>query len=374
MDSAETLRRQHGSVVDRKVWIGIAVLTLMGLGLLFIPRNIGQSSPTAPRTLLGTVLQKKEMAPPFRLRDQFGRSVSLSSFRGRPVVLTFMEAHCTQLCPRVADKLHQMANEVDPTGKKVAILAMTTDPEGDIPVSDRTFSRQHGLLTRWHYLTGSRKQLTPLWHAYYIYAAPKGSSPALDAAHTSATYLIDRSGRERVLMGGDLDVSALEWDVRILAGLPLRTLTHLDPAPEVGHPAPDFALKTPSGNTIDLHSLRGKVVLLNFWATWCHPCRSEMPRLSAWYRRLRMKGFVVLGVDQQEGARAALDYAHRVRAPYPLALDSDGNVSAEYDVVGLPTSYLIDRQGIVRAVNLGIVSENYLTKHVHPIMAEVSGR
>jgi peroxiredoxin len=373
MDTTHTVNGKAKPAVNGRVWIAIGVLAALGLTLLLIPRSVnGSSSPSKP-ALLGTILQGGRMAPSFRLHDQFGHSVSLASLRGRTVVLTFMEAHCNQMCPRLADKMHQMADEVDPTGRKIAILAMTTDPEGDTPEAARAFSRRHGLLARWHYLVGTRKELTPLWHAYAIYAAPKASSPTLDAAHTSATYLIDKKGRERVLMGGDLDVSALEWDVRMLAGLPLGAPTHLDPAPEVGHPAPDFTLRTPGGGTISLHALRGKVVLLNFWATWCHPCRSEMPELSAWYRQQHAKGLVVLGVDQQEGAHAAAEYAQRIHASYPLALDSDGSVSSRYDVVGLPTSFLIDRNGVVRsAPPPGVVKAAYLAQHVLPFLAQAA--
>jgi cytochrome c biogenesis protein CcmG, thiol:disulfide interchange protein DsbE len=190
----------------------------------------------------------------------------------------------------------------------------------------------------------------------------------------SATYIIDSRGRERVLMGGSLNVQAVEQDVRMLAGLPLHTAVQLDAAPQVGHPAPDFTVRTPAGKSIALRSLRGKVVLVNFWATYCVPCRTEMPELASWYREMRGKPFTIVGIDQQEGASATTAYARKLGIPYPVALDPDGTVGAEYYVVGLPTSFLIDQNGIVRASTMGDVRPSFLTKHVRPLVAADHGR
>ncbi|HCG00368.1 MAG TPA: hypothetical protein DEV93_07460 [Chloroflexi bacterium] len=373
MEGAAAIHRPRSAVVGTRVWVAIALLALGAVGLVFIPRNAVNRVTSSRPSLAGTVLFKKPPAPSFRLRDQFGRIVTLSQFRGRPVVLTFMESHCTQLCPRVADKIHQAVDEIGSGSNRVAILAVSTDPEGDTPAASREFSRQHHLLDRWHYLSASRGVLTPIWHDYYIYAAPKGASPSVDAAHTSATYLVDSAGRERVLMGGDLTVSDLELDIRLLAGLPVGPPVRLDPAPEVGHPAPDFVLSGAGGKTVHLNALRGKVVLLNFWASSCLPCRSEMPELSQWYKGTQKSGFTVIGVDELEGASAAMGYAKQLHVTYPIVLDGDGNVSIKYDVVGLPSSFLIDRRGVVRATTMGVVRSTYLAQHIRPLLGSGSG-
>lgn len=347
-------------------WILVTLIGLAGLGALLIPREVG--GQPAPPSLAGTVFAKEPAAPDIRLTDQFGHQVELSRLRGRTVVLTFLESHCTQLCPLVAEKMRRLLAGLGPDARLVTVLAISTDPEGDTPASVRSFSRKHGMLHRWHYLAGSRARLAPVWRSYYIYAAPRGASASLDAAHTSATYLIDSRGRERVLMGGDPDASSLDRDVRLLAGLPAGLdFARSAPAPEVGHPAPNFALRTPAGSTVRLSSLRGKVVLLNFWATWCTACRSEMPRLAGWYRQLRAREFVVLGVDQQESSGVAAQYARRLHIPYPIVVDG-GTISADYDVVGLPTSLLIGRHGAVAAVKLGTLDSSFLKDAIRPLV------
>jgi cytochrome oxidase Cu insertion factor (SCO1/SenC/PrrC family) len=285
-----------------------------------------------------------------------------------------MESHCTGLCPIVAEAIHRVVVGLGAASHKVAVLAISTDPEGDTLASVRRFSQQHGMLHSWHYLVASRKVLTAVWNAYFIYAAPKGSSPTADQQHTSATYLLDPRGRERVLLGGAFDTETLNRDVRILSGLSIGLLRSSIPAPEVGHLAPLFSLASLSGSPISLRSLRGKVVLVNFWATWCGPCKSEMPRLAGWYGRLRARGFVVLGVDQLEGAGTVRAFVQKLGIPYPVVLDQNGDAAAQYDVVGTPTSYLVDRQGYVEDVTPGILDKGYLNAHIEPLLGAGNDR
>jgi cytochrome oxidase Cu insertion factor (SCO1/SenC/PrrC family) len=351
----------------KRPWIPVIALCLAAVGLILIPRG-ATGEPGKPASLAGTLIHDS-VAPNFRLRDQFGKSVSLSQFRGHVVLLTFMEAHCNELCPRVADKLRRTVAGLGPTGQRhVTVLVVSTDPEGDTTSAVRQFSIHHGMLNRWHYLLGNRKQLLPVWQSYYIYAAPKGASASADQAHTSATYFIDQKGRERVLIGDDPDSVALDEDTRILLGLKVSSAAS-PPAPEVAHPAPDFSLPSVKGRTIRLSSLRGKVVLLNFWATWCTACKSEMPMLRSWYARLQSRGFIVLGVDQQEDRGTASAYMRNLKITYPVVLDQDGAVSARYNVVGLPTSLLIDREGTVSAIKIGALDNGFLKSYIDPLLS-----
>jgi cytochrome oxidase Cu insertion factor (SCO1/SenC/PrrC family) len=348
-------------------WMAIPLVAALGLLALLIPRGAG-TGPSGP-SLMGTVIHGATHAPDFDLRDQAGQAVTLQRLRGKVVIVTFVESHCTGLCPRVVDKLHQVDVELGPTAKRLRIVAISVDPERDTSASIRAFSQEHGMVKRWLYLTAPRSILKNVWRHYYVYAAPPGAPAQLDTQHTSATFLIDTKGNERVLMGGDINSSALEHDVRLLLGLPDTTAVTTDPAPEVGHPAPDFTLRTTTGKTVSLRSLRGKVVLLNFWATWCHPCRTEMPRLSAWYTSLRSRGFTVIGVDSLQSGGTVASYVKSLNVRYPVVLDGDGNVGAVYDVVATPTSYLIDRHGIVRSRIMGMVNPTFLTQKVRPVVA-----
>ena len=122
--------------------------------------------------------------------------------------------------------------------------------------------------------------------------------------------------------------------------------------------APDFALKTADGATIRLSDLRGKVVLLNFWATWCPPCKAEMPDLNALYEKYGTeRDFVVLGVNMEEGAAEVIAFATPRKLTLPLLLDSDGKVSSDrYAIRSLPTSLIIDREGNICDTWVGQIS------------------
>lgn len=333
----------------------LPLLVVAGLGIVMVPRG-GIGAPALSGTLL-----PGEVAAGFTLTDQSHQRISMRQLRGHPVVITFIHATCTELCPLIALKLHRILGELGPSGKKVEILAISTDPEGDSPVTVRRFSQKYGMLHLWHYLTGSRAQLTPVWASYYVYAPPANAPAAIRDQHTGATYIIDGQGKERVLLGGDPDTADLRRDLRILLGLPVAaTQVSNDPAPDIGHPAPDFALRALDGSRIRLRDLRGKIVLLNFWATWCHACRSEMPALASWYWKMSRRGVVVVGIDRQESRSDVRSYVESLHVSYPIALDAKGDVDNNYDVAGLPTSYFIDRRGIVQDLKLGALDRAWL--------------
>jgi cytochrome c biogenesis protein CcmG, thiol:disulfide interchange protein DsbE len=340
-----------------------SIVTLAGVGLLMVTPGSGTAEPA----LAGTLLHSRN-APDFRLVDQFQRPSSLSQFRRHPVVVTFLAAHCRETCPLVADKIREAVSTLGRGGQQISILVISTDPEGDTSPAVRQFLRTHGMLYRWHYLVGSRRQLSRVWHEYYIYAAPKGAPPALRDGHTTATYLIDSRGREQVLLTGVLDELVLVRDLQILAGLPVTLAASTSPAPQVQHPAPDFMLPGLAGTPITLKRFRGKVVLVNFWATYCPPCRTGMPMLAGWYHRLYGQGFVVLGVDQQESRGDVGAFLQRLHIRYPIALDESGAVSARYNVVDLPTSFLVDRSGTIQSVHIGMLTADYLRRQVMPLL------
>ena len=118
--------------------------------------------------------------------------------------------------------------------------------------------------------------------------------------------------------------------------------------PLVGAPAPEIALKDLQGQEVRLSDLHGKVVLLNFWATWCKPCKEEMPAMQASYDKLRDEGFVVLAVNELEDVEKVAEHIRTHRHTFLVVMDHDNRVANQYGVVGLPASFLIDRQGLVR--------------------------
>jgi peroxiredoxin len=115
---------------------------------------------------------------------------------------------------------------------------------------------------------------------------------------------------------------------------------------------PQFSGSTIDTQRVSMRDLRGKVVLINFWASWCAECRPEMPVLERLHRELTPQGFAVIGVNAREESEAVRRYASELGLTFPLILDPDGKIKALYGVVGLPTTFLVGRDG--RAVAFGV--------------------
>lgn len=126
-------------------------------------------------------------------------------------------------------------------------------------------------------------------------------------------------------------------------------------APYPGYRAPDFAFEDLEGNVVRLSDLRGKPVLLNFWATWCPPCRKEIPELQKFHEQYG-EVIVLLGIDWGEDIEEVKGFLKRYGATYTNLMDKDGEFFVAYRLTGLPTSYWIDEQGIIRGMWLGAMS------------------
>ena len=118
-------------------------------------------------------------------------------------------------------------------------------------------------------------------------------------------------------------------------------------------PAPDFTLRALAGPNLKLAEQRGRVVLVNFWATWCGPCREELPQLAKLHDKYRASGLVLLGVNVDDDPRKAAELAAKLGLRFPVLLDTDKQVSRRYDMSAMPATFLIDRDGLVRHVHRG---------------------
>jgi cytochrome c biogenesis protein CcmG, thiol:disulfide interchange protein DsbE len=166
-------------------------------------------------------------------------------------------------------------------------------------------------------------------------------------------------------------VLAAAW----LAGLPC---TARAAPPAIGRPAPPLIVPQLDGREFDLAKLRGKVVLVNFWATWCSPCRSEMPTLDAFYRRYHARGLDVLGLSIDEAPDAPRVRQVMRRFSYPGALASAARVNGFGEPVAVPVTYVIDAHGVVRAQleaeGPAGVSRQVLARAVLPLLTPRRGR
>lgn len=151
----------------------------------------------------------------------------------------------------------------------------------------------------------------------------------------------------------------------------------LTEAPIVGHLAPDFSLETAVGQTITLSEIvdtfggSGKPVVLNFWASWCGPCRVEMPSLQE--ASVRYNGRVAfIGINQGEGWTKINDFGAEYNVTYPLVIDPENRINRIYEVNSLPTTVIVDQNGVVREVIIGILSEAVLQSRVEALLSEAS--
>lgn len=133
------------------------------------------------------------------------------------------------------------------------------------------------------------------------------------------------------------------------------------PSPLVGRPAAAFTLTAFDGTPLALDPLRGKVVVVNFWASWCNPaCYDEAPVLERAWRTYRDRGVVVVGIDMQDTAEAAREFIRRFELTFPNAPDPGGKVAVEYGVYGVPETFFVDRAGTIRAKHVGAVTDEVI--------------
>ena len=147
------------------------------------------------------------------------------------------------------------------------------------------------------------------------------------------------------------------------------------PSPREGFLAPDFTLDTLDGNKVTLSELRGQIVVINFWATWCLPCREETPALEKSYGQYKDSGVLILGVNttNQDLVSEVESFVQEFRLTYPILLDRDGSVSNTlYQIRGLPTTIFVNHEGVIRTVLVGgPMSETFIRSKIEALLQEV---
>ncbi len=118
-------------------------------------------------------------------------------------------------------------------------------------------------------------------------------------------------------------------------------------------PAPDFTLPARGGTNLSLSQYKGQVVMINFWATWCGPCRQEMPLLDAMYKKYKAMGFTLIGVNVEPDSKGAEKFLQGVAVTFPVAFDAESRVSKLYNVQGMPSTVIVDRKGNARVLHKG---------------------
>lgn len=201
------------SVIVMALLVVVFVIFLQDIEQRFSGSFAANGQNTNQAGLQGTSLGNTP-APDFRLTDQLGAPISLSQFKGKPVVLTFLYTHCKDLCPLTAEKLHVVMQNLGSDAQKVAVLAVSIDPKGDTTAAALAFSKAHRMEGYWHFLTGTFNALSPIWSNYDVYADTSDQS----VNHSFALYVLDKQGRERIFLDDGFTPAELTADLKILLG------------------------------------------------------------------------------------------------------------------------------------------------------------
>jgi cytochrome oxidase Cu insertion factor (SCO1/SenC/PrrC family) len=347
---------------------------------LTAPSSMTQANAAAmenPNLDTGTSLGGKP-APDVKLVNQFGQQMSLSQFRGRVVMLSFEDSECTTVCPLTTQSMVLAKELLGKAGTSVQLLGVDANPDA-IKVADvMDYSRVHGMINQWDFLTGSLTQLRSVWKAYNIDVQIE--SGQID--HTPALYLIDQQGRLQKVYLTQMAYSSVTQSAQVLATevaslLPshpklkslesLGTIPAQTPAATVSLPAAGGTGSATAG-TVTLGP--GQARLVVFFATWLtetSDLNSELASLNSYAKAAAGKRLPALtAVDEtvtEPSAAAVTSYLHQLGPlSYPVALDQTGRVADGYGVQDEPWLVLVNKSGKITWQHDGWVSLTALEK------------
>jgi cytochrome oxidase Cu insertion factor (SCO1/SenC/PrrC family) len=318
-------------------------------------------------------------APAFRLQDQFGRTVTLSQFHGKAVLLAFVDSHCTTVCPLTTVSMLQAVSLLGPAGKNVQLIGIDANPLATRVADVRDYSAAHGMMHSWEFLTGSLAQLKQVWQEYHVYVeAIKGN---ID--HEPAIYLISPGGREQDIFLTQMAYTATDQQAQILANataavLPGRphvtqsvNLRYIPGTPPTATVALPVAGGSGLGKTVTFG--RGHPHLVVFFATWVDEntnLTAELEALNGYQRTAAAHGWPpVVAVDEAStettpSALPAFLAGLHGRLDYPVVIDKYGQLADGYGVQDQPWIQLVSSSGKILFSNDGWFPEPGLTAAV----------
>ena len=297
-------------------------------------------------------------APDFRLQNQFGQSMSLSQFRGKVVMLAFEDSQCTTVCPLTTQSMLEAKQLLGPASEKVQLLGIDANPDATSVADVLSYSRAHGLVNQWDFLTGSLAQLKSTWGMYHI--AVQIEQGQID--HTPALYVIDQQGRERKLYLTQMAYSSIGQSAQVLAD-ELSSLLPGHPKVASQQSLASIAVQGPSAHlTLASAGTQGGTVVLGpgqphlvmFFATWLSEVsdlKSELVNGNAYVAAARRDGLPQLvAVDEtvvESSAQTVRTYLRNLGTSlnYPVALDTTGRVADGYGVQDQPWFALVSAAG-----------------------------
>jgi len=327
---------------------------------------------------LGELAGKFVAMPPFELVDQAGRAFNPATTAGKDLVIAAFHTTCHETCPLYTALFLQIAKNM-PAG--ITLAEVTTDPSTDTQAVLADYALRVG--ASWTFATGSADALTAFWK-------PFGVQLASGDTHVSTLAIVDRHGYVRLVYRGVPDVGS-SVPPALLAGMSASGLQQLAShgdgwgapdvmkalltiagprqlAPTPGGKAPPFSLTGTDGRKVTLAGLAGKPVVINFWATYCPPCRAEMPLLQ---RQLGSPaGVQLVLVNEGDSSRAARDFLDSVGVRQPALLDTDLGVGHAYGAVALPMTVFVRADGTIAARHIGQLDAAVLASYVSNLVAQ----
>jgi cytochrome oxidase Cu insertion factor (SCO1/SenC/PrrC family) len=306
-----------------------------------------------PNLDLGTSLGGQP-APDFRLVNQFGQPMSLSQFRGKVIMLGFEDSECTTVCPLTTQSMVEAKQLLGRAGDQVQLLGVDANPDATSVADVLSYSRTHGMVNQWNFLTGSLTQLKATWRAYHI--AVQVEQGQID--HTPALFVIDQQGRQQKLYLTQMAYSSVGQSAKVLADEISSLLpSHPHVASQqslasvtVQGPKDHITLPTTTTGTVTLGP--GQPRLVMFFATWLSEVdnlKSELLLGNAYQQAAQRNGLPPLtAVDEasvEPSAQAVRDYLKSIPLNYPVAFDTTGRVADGYQVQDQPWFALVSASG-----------------------------
>jgi cytochrome oxidase Cu insertion factor (SCO1/SenC/PrrC family) len=328
-----------------------------------------------PNLDLGTSLGRPA-APNVKLTNQFGQAMSLSQFRGKAVLLSFVDSECTTVCPLTTLAMLEAKQMLGKAGDQVQLLGVDANPEAIKTANVMAYSQVHNMVNRWDFLTGSLPQLKSTWKSFNIYAKVVGDQ--ID--HTPALYVIDPQGRERMVYLTPMAYSSITQSAQVIAqelasvlpGHPV--LSHAQSLAYITGQTPHDPARldsTTAGQTVSLGP--GKPHLVMFFATWLTETmdlKAQLLALNSYTATARAKNLPGLtAVDEavtEPATDAAQKYLQGLGQPldYPVGLDSDGRLADGYGVQDQPWFDLVSASGKTLWSHDGFLPVSQLTAEV----------